>query len=93
MLPQKILKIRMICLTENECRATKFPDFFLFVSEFPDISRLSRFSKSLDTLMTTVKLSFVSFLHATVNVYQISKKLLIQITEIWQISYKLVTNH
>ena len=27
MLPQKILKIRMICLAENEFRATKFPDF------------------------------------------------------------------
>ena len=76
MLPQKILKIRMICLADNEFRATKFPDFFLLASKFLDISRLSRFSKSLDTLMTTVKMLFVSFLHATANVYQISKNYL-----------------
>ena len=76
MFPQKILKIRMICLAEYEFCATKSPDFFLLTSKFPDISRLSRFSTSLDTLMTTVKMSFVSFLHATVNVYQISKNYL-----------------
>ena len=73
MLPHKILKIRMICLDENEFRATKFPNFFLLVSKFPEISRLSRFSRSLDTLVTSVKMSFVFFLNATVNVYQISK--------------------
>ena len=47
MLPQKIFKIRMLRLAENEFHTTKFPDFPL-VSEFPDIFI---FSKSLDTLI------------------------------------------
>ena len=58
MLPQKIFKIRMLRLAESEFHTTKFtdfscffrfPDFFSFYSNFPDISW---FSRSLDTLGT-----------------------------------------
>ena len=42
MLPQKIFKIRMLRLAENEFHTTKFPDLSLTISpciEVPDISR------------------------------------------------------
>ena len=65
MLPQKIFKIRMPRLAENEFHTTKFPDFsltfcvfffkipslFLLALKFCDISM---FSRSLDTLSLTL---------------------------------------
>ena len=60
MLPQKVFKIRIFNLAENEFQTTKFPDFSLifgilfqipWLSEvffkFPDFSR---FSRSVETL-------------------------------------------
>ena len=53
MLPWKTFKIRMLRLAENEFHTTKFPDFFLLASKFPNISRFSRFFRSLDSLNAT----------------------------------------
>ena len=60
MLSQKIFKIRMLKLGENEFHTTKFPDFssfvfffeksltFLFASKLPDISRFSGHPANVD---------------------------------------------
>ena len=53
MLPQKIFKIRIFNLAENEFQTIKFPDFWKsvansdFLGKFPDYSR---FSRSVETL-------------------------------------------
>ena len=53
MLPQKIFKIRIFNLAENEFQTTKFPDFWNFVANsltFQVNSDFSRFSRSVATL-------------------------------------------
>ena len=61
MLPQKIFKIRIFNLAENEFQTTKFPDFpltFGILSQIPWLSGvsfkfpdISRFSRSVATLL------------------------------------------
>ena len=54
MLPQKIFKIRIFNLAENEFQTTKFPDFsqtFGILLQIPDFSR---FSRSVATLYEVV---------------------------------------
>ena len=51
MVPQKIFKIRIFNLAENEFQTTKFPDFFEFCRKFPDYSRFSRSVATLEQVM------------------------------------------